>query len=1621
MKPLTRPGKAEGRKQKAESRKQKAGSRKRKSAIRNPQSAIRNLVILAGFLVGATAETWAQAPPISYLANGGFERGAGPWSLEGATLDEATSASGQRSAKLTGGQIYQDVFDLAPGTTLTVAASLKVVDVRETMTRGYAYLAVYQLNDFGEIAAFHDFVQKTGTQDWERHSYTFEVAEDAAVVSIRAGLFQATGTVWFDDFTLVEGTEPAAYEEVTEEIMHKAELPGLERQAKGNVAIFQEDWPVGEGQEPLRGPYTGDPAAAPSSPERLAATLRAAGFGVALLDSGQLADKRVLNRAGFDVLILPYGPHFPVAAAKNFRRFLRSGGKFLSLGGYAFDNLLEKTDTGWRAYTPQRPDPVTDVRWHCQIPAEELRGKGPLTFSGWIRTQSVGGGQFAFYAVYQHDANGQLVEFKDVCQLKGSHGWEQHTYTFNVHEKAAVVDLHAGLWECRGVAWFDDVQITDQAGNVVFASDFEADFDPDAKGPRQWWRTDQERAEVVAGAGRDGSRCLKVRLRAALEEERLNTRRGQPGDGLAVSPSQLGVFDPDYRLERVAYAQGAPGQAIFPTDQRLEGPLEGYAASGVVGWNEARWQPLLNAYDRYGRLRGAAGALLRHYAGPWAGSTWAFFGVTNRDLWAQGPGPGAQGPSAIRHPPSAMDAALVRLVEALVGDVYGTAVIAEPPCVRAGEAVKLTVPVFNGGREAVSVRVAFDLFAENQSPVPSPQKQPAHRAEVVVEALPNQSTDAVIEWLPEQWTADFYRVQATLEIQDDGNPTLRQAQGDVRRGEPVEPRHPPSAIRHPPSAILDQLEGGFVVWNEAVVANGPPLRYHDNYLHYGDKPLLLFGTDDWSYVFNTHRETPLVWREDMQKRADFGVLIYENLQIGLPRSPEEREKFFRQVDGLVQLSQQYQQVYFPCLLCGYNVAVSDEELEQQADFVRAYAARYKDVPGLIYYLNGDLQCRITDAVKPQWHQFLRDRYGTIERLREAWGEEAAGPVPGNNLAIVPYRSFEDVPAEDYHDWGRAWESVKAYDYNLFKAWLIRRWTGRLIAAIRESDRTHPTTCEFYQLPHAGIDIPAAIGDLDLSNIGFFEKPLDDLRRFPRLLKYSDQRARGKSLGPGEYGVKTHPAWGDGKDYGYHITRTRAQALDLFLAVGHYSLGLGASRLHNWCWKDGSHHIFPWGMNYPCDNVEKDTLYAHRNQSLLFRFLSPVYEEPTVCFLTADSHRLGGAKWRVIEGILNGLHLALATHVDNLGVLNEHALEIPAPAKAIFYPLPYCPTDEAYGKLLDFVRRGGTLYLSGDVSYDQFRRRTKTARLEELCGVRFVSENYPNIDWGDRPPQFLANTPGIGSALFGNEVAWAGHPAINVEPVGAEPIGWTPYGHQPSIFRHRLGQGQVIFCTDPLELHPNPTEQDRRGHLWLYRHVLELANVAPLGLEPNDPQIHVMRTPLQGGGQVYVLFNADETHPARTVTLPAVDPPATLDLRQFRPALLWFDGQGRLRAAEVQGGLSLGGKRQLHDGTEGVVFSLDGEDLRRSKAVALLPLKPGVVRLRSAVDWAKPIAEVGEVRGGAWRTFETLIPARTPDGLQVTVGEDPVYSVILLCEEGQQARWRAVIERAMTKPGALVTG
>jgi len=69
-----------------------------------------------------------------------------------------------------------------------------------------------------------------------------------------------------------------------------------------------------------------------ADPQRLANLLRRHGFSVKPVSSRDLANPQALTPQKLALVILPYGAYFPADAVENFRRYLKAGGKFISLG-----------------------------------------------------------------------------------------------------------------------------------------------------------------------------------------------------------------------------------------------------------------------------------------------------------------------------------------------------------------------------------------------------------------------------------------------------------------------------------------------------------------------------------------------------------------------------------------------------------------------------------------------------------------------------------------------------------------------------------------------------------------------------------------------------------------------------------------------------------------------------------------------------------------------------------------------------------------------------------------------------------------------------------------------------------------------------------------------------------------------------------------------------------------------------------------------------------------------------------------------------------------------------------------------------------------------------------------
>jgi hypothetical protein len=1286
----------------------------------------------------------------------------------------------------------------------------------------------------------------------------------------------------------------------------------------------------------------------PSVPGVIAEILADAGVQVQRISAAELADPLVLSKQRFDMVVLPSGPTFPVAARESLTQFLRAGGDLVTLGGYAFENLVRQVDGQWTGeqelldakllavtrddqsfvsdggFEDASPAPIggetIDGRWRrtgeyaalsqdapfrgsrcarVELHDDAWTGSGGFyararvtpgrqyRASGAIRATQLAGPGIAYIAVYQLDAQGNTVDWRDFGVVREPADWQTFDYRFVPSSRVDHVRVQCGFYLKSGIAFFDEIRLFDLTEAT--------------------WRP-------------------------------INTATGEPGDGLKVAPEQIGIFDPSYPLKRASQLRTAAGQVVVQVPVRRQQPLTGWAASGVVGDNQARWIPLLETLDRYGRPRGPAGAMMLNYAGHYAGSGWIFFGVDNTDLFADRQSDTAQ--------------VLQQAVRFLARKVFLRNLQTNYALYRPGESVQVSVLVDNRGRADHAATVAWEW--ESSPALPSPAKI------VVTKMVGKNSCEPFQADLgPVPMTRDVARLRVSLSIDD---------------------------------TLIDQMTTGVVPRDDAVVGAGPRLRFAHNYFTLNDRPMFLFGTDTYARTYQSECENPATWLEDLTAARDVGLNLYENLQYQRP-GHQMRDDDWRKFRALAQLCQARGLVFMPGMLIGHNTAISAELLAEESQLCADYARRLGDVPGLLYYVNGDYQLDLKqhpEAVQQEWRQFLRSRYASVEELKRAWGNR---DLPGD------FDQIEYPPTNT----GR-WDDRARVDDVRFRTRLTARWNGAHVAAVRAIDGDHPITSEYYSRPSEGIDLPLTIDTQDVSNIGYFDRPGIDIEQLPWRICFADLRARGKGVSLGEYGVKTHPAWQESNGAtGYHIRRTEEQQKQLFAAVAHYGLGLGCSKVQNWCLNDGQAWVFPWGIFYPHQLVAKDVAYVHRNQSLAWRLLKPRYQAPALLVVLANQLRLGNDS-RIGEDVANRACAdLLALHVPFGCLDDDHLQDIPSATRLLIYPCPFAVSDRTVEQLRAWVDQGGVLLVTGDLSYDEDRQLTRADRLSFLAGVRAGARYYDNVrrDTGtDRRAQFT----------LGRAFAGVVRPGLSLEAVTGEVLGRDEQGNA-ILVRNRVGRGLVYYCSDPLELATDePAIAVRRN---LYGAVVRECGLRALRVQPDVPWLHVMQQPT-ARGTAHVVFHTSEGEAMQPVEIATSAGPIQLRTRQGWPGLAVTTNQGEAVIINTHGEAVVAGQHVSRGQGQRLLMSLSGADLRQSRAVLVAPMETGDVELPPREgDF---VAVIGDLVQGKWVVAESIPWNSGPWRLEID--EDRATMLILVCPAGEQQQWGQYVEMMLSQPEQL---
>lgn len=902
------------------------------------------------------------------------------------------SASVRIAAKDGETRAWNMVSHAVPGvqakTPYTVSAWVKT---QALDPEALAYISLNCFSGAKRLAANDAPVKLSGTKDWTRIVFTLPELPAGTSEARFVFCLYGGGTAWLTQPQVEAGTRATPYAPTPEDAAR------LERRARqeAEAAAWRAARNFGEGDVPRvavldLGFGVGTNAFGCMGDPAVFEQTLAKRYRVARVTGDDLCREAVFRRDAFDLLVVPTGAAFPAAAAGLLVDYLGEGGALLSCGGSAFDQPVVKRDGAW----------ISPRAFEGKIPA----GTEPIALplpTGWSVGAGGGGTTVVGKVTGPHGAAGVRVSTPAMML------WNTASTALSLKGHSVVSFLAKGDAGTKA-GWFE---LMERDGSRWHAKlDFTSEWSEFRLTPAQftYWpdnasvgrglpgdhvgfdavtrlslglaldvapvQTPQGFAVCAVKGGVDphaAERCLRLPT--------INTRTGRIRDAIHPNPEQIQLFDPCETLLDVAHtATDADMEGILPP-VAWEGEMVGLSARAQLGVNghgfgpnRCCWRPVLTCRAADGSLRGYAGALVHNYTGTFAGSSWAFFGVTDRDLFPKGDERAAK--------------LLVAVVESLLGGIHLCETTPRYSCYRVGETAQLRTQVANWGTAARNVTVRFRLTDEAGRAVAAFTQD--------VHARPGGLTPVEVAWTVPASAPDY--VDFTAELSELKSPEKETASGASMSG-------PSTGAR-----ILDRERAALVVWTPAVVAAGPKVRREGLRLTLDGASRFFAGAQTfWGQHGSVTARSPRRFRDDFRQMRAFGMRWTRCFL------PCRTEAEFRDSDAVVQLAQKYGLVLYhtPNLANTPSRAELDEEIAR----MKAICTRYHDVPGFAVDICNEPSFKMATPAfeaalgeKPNWTGRADDpavlrTFTKATELQRRWARELAEAAravrPGTLLSV----------------------------------------------------------------------------------------------------------------------------------------------------------------------------------------------------------------------------------------------------------------------------------------------------------------------------------------------------------------------------------------------------------------------------------------------------------------------------------------------------------------------------------------------------------------------------------------------------------------------------------------------
>lgn len=610
------------------------------------------------------------------------------------------------------------------------------------------------------------------------------------------------------------------------------------------------------------------------------------------------------------------------------------------------------------------------------------------------------------------------------------------------------------------------------------------------------------------------------------------------------------------------------------------------------------------------------------------------------------------------------------------------------------------------------------------------------------------------------------------------------------------------------------IRGGFWGFDEKLLGSGDELTCGKDYFCIGGKPAPIVGT---TYMSDMHRKCFLLpnvslWDADMAEMERIGINV---VRTGLWTAYRKfawmdgavSEDFLRSVDAFFLTARLHGLVvtftffaFTPEAWEGENPYFDPRSIEAQKRFVGAIVQRHAKTKGITWDLiNEPSLCVVPTRWRPTpngdrfeqaaWHSWLRKRHGTVDALRERW-----------NCTPEELTDFDDAPLpqkEDFVDplhFIGLRKPMRSFDYVLFTQWALSRWITEMTQAIRAFDSCHTITVGQDEAMDSKRPSPQYFADtVDYTTCHTWWLN-DDIFWDGIYAKVS-----GKPCLIQETGIMySQTPRGGPRRGGAELRNILERKFALAFAAD------GAGAVH-WVWNVNQNMRSLNEVNIGAvlaDGSQKPEAEVCLNFGTFMRESRAIFgdlKEPEtgVVFPSANSYSVVcqavPAAKKATRILAYRLGLPFRCYGDN-------QLEALGKEKLILLPSPRSLTQQAWETLLEKVRSGCTLYLSGPFSEDEYFLRNpercrqlglhttvKTAAREELLRVEDV----------DIPVSFS-----------GNKVGWVDKEICTDD-------------YKASVRTLHFGKGRVVWSMLPVELSDTDSASEA-----IYHQAAKLAKVKP---------------------------------------------------------------------------------------------------------------------------------------------------------------------------------------------------